>query len=232
MHEHPAYATSWSTEAMKRVAARKEVFSVIGDMCEQGMKICDEHGEGMVRKTTGYLTNSVCIAQELSKRCSNDPDALRIHRQSSKAVKCGQFPGANGPEWDRVRRRVTLDLTNGVILQDLKDVHNATTADLQFELPKQCREIETVFYYLEPGKQWHRHIPLLGGKAKQREVYPNKLLRNIMKGLKKQLQKLRPMNSLECGPTILWPQMICSWWRMTGQHSQMRFQARRCHEKA
>ena len=171
---------------MKRVAARKEVFSVIGDMCEQGVKICDEHGEGMVRKTTGYLT---------------DPDALRIHRQGSKAVKCGQFPGANGPEWDRVRRRVTWNLTNGVILQDLKDVRNATTADLQFELPKQCREIETVFYYLEPGKQWRRHIPLLGGKAKQCEVYPNKLLRSIMKGLKKQLQKLRPMNSLECGPT-------------------------------
>ncbi|CAK9054829.1 Retrovirus-related Pol polyprotein from transposon RE2 (Retro element 2) (AtRE2) [Includes: Protease RE2 [Durusdinium trenchii] len=179
LHEHPAFATSWKSPSVERLKDKEGVFHVVGDMCEQDMRVSDEHGEGFAKKSTGYLTNSECIAQELSKRCSNDPDALSVFRQVNFSATKGQYPGQGGPSWERVQRRVTFDL------QDLRDVHSATKETLEFRILSQCKQVETVFYHIKPGKVWHRHVPLLGGKAKQCEVYPNLLLRSILKGLKK-----------------------------------------------
>ena len=112
----------------------------------------------------------------------------------------GQYPGQGGPSWERVQRRVTFDLTNHRLLQDLRDVHSATKETLEFRIPSQRKQVETVFYHIKPGKIWHRHVPLLGGKAKQCEVYPNLRLRSILKGLRKQLKKVKPMSALSFGP--------------------------------
>ena len=100
-----------------------------------------------------------------------------------------------------MQRRVILDITNEQVIQDLRDAQQATPEMLHFTLPATCKEVETVYYHLVPGKKWHRHVPLLGGKAKQCEVYPNKLLQSILRGLKRQLKKMKPMSSLGCGPT-------------------------------
>ena len=201
LHEHPAFATSWKSPSVERLKDKEGVFHVVGDMCEQDMRVSDEHGEGLAKKSTGYLTNSECIAQELSKRCSNDPDALSVFRQVNFSATKGQYPGQGGPSWERVQRRVTFDLTNHRLLQDLRDVHSATRETLEFRIPSQCKQVETVFDHIKPGKVWHRHVPLLGGKAKQCEVYPNLLLRSILKGLRKQLKKVKPMSALSFGPT-------------------------------
>ena len=110
VHEHPALAKSWKSEAIKRVENLPGVLRVTGDMCEQGMEIRDEHGPGMAKKTTSYLTNSEFIAEELSRQCSNEPDALAVWRQTAYDVKKGQKVRHGGPAWASVRRRVTLDL--------------------------------------------------------------------------------------------------------------------------
>ena len=68
VHEHPANATSWESPSMVRIAGRPDVYTVVGEMCEQGLKIRDEHGEAFAKKTTGYLTNSECIAKELGRQ--------------------------------------------------------------------------------------------------------------------------------------------------------------------
>ena len=201
LHEHPAFATSWRSPSVERLKEKEGVFHVVGDMCEQGMKVSDDHGEGFAKKSAGYLTNSERSAHELSKRCSNDPDALSVFRQMNFGIDKGQFPGQGGPSWERVQGSVTFDLTNHRVLQDLKNVHSATKEMLEFRIPPQCREVETVFYHIKPGKVWHRHVPLLGGKAKRCEVYPNLLLRSILKGLRKQLKKVKPMSALDFGPT-------------------------------
>ena len=43
-------------------------------------------------------------------------------------------------------------------------------------------------------------VQLIGGKAKQAEIYPDGLLQRILKGLKQQMQKKSPLSSLEFGP--------------------------------
>ena len=124
------------------------------------------------RKPLGFLTNSPYIAEELSKSCSNEKDALQVWRQTVRGAVRGQKPGRGGPSWDRVVRRVTLDVSRGVVLQDLHDVQNADTSLVNFPIPKGSRVIESLFYHVVPGKSWHRHIPLIGGKAKTMRGVP------------------------------------------------------------
>ena len=52
-----------------------------------------------------------------------------------------------------------------------------------------------------PGKSWHRHIPLIGGKAKQCEKYPDGLVQAILRGLRKQIKRDHPIGSMSFGPT-------------------------------
>ena len=42
-----------------------------GPMCAWGMTSRDEHGEGLVKKETCWVTNSECVAKELDRECSN-----------------------------------------------------------------------------------------------------------------------------------------------------------------
>ena len=70
----------------------------------------DIYGEGLVKKPTGFATNSPCLAAALEKPCSNDS-----------------------------------------------------------------------------GNSWHRHVPLVGGKARAAQVYPPKLVSAILEGFRQQL---------------------------------------------
>ena len=55
---------------------------------------------------------------------------------------------------------------------------------------------------MKPGYSWHRHVPLIDGRAKQAEIYPEGLVRAIIDGLlMQQLKKQRPMIcELSMGP--------------------------------
>ena len=70
LFEHPAHATSWSRDCVKQVLGLPGVIRVEGHMCEFDMRQVDQCGEGLVKKLTGFMTNSELIAEELSKRCS------------------------------------------------------------------------------------------------------------------------------------------------------------------
>ena len=50
-----------------------------------------------------------------------------------------------------------------------------------------------------PYKQWHRHVTLIGGKAKACEKYPPKLVERILLGLQDQLREVGMMNALGGG---------------------------------
>ena len=70
--EHPATATSWRMKEVQSLKSRVGVFEVISDMCRFGMKITDKDGTALVKKKTRYLTNSVCLASRLARRCANN----------------------------------------------------------------------------------------------------------------------------------------------------------------
>ncbi len=109
LHEHPASANSWKLPEIIQLLTYPGVVKVVGHMCAYGMKSTDEKGEGLVKKPTGWMTNSPYIAEQVSALCSN--------------------------RWKG---------------------------------------------------QMHRHVHLISGRAKAAEVYPPKLCKAILTGLRYQ----------------------------------------------
>ena len=70
LHEHPWLATSWSLDCIEKLMAQGDVRRVQTHMCQFGMmsRIGGVGSElGPVLKPTGFMTNSVHIANELQK---------------------------------------------------------------------------------------------------------------------------------------------------------------------
>ena len=200
LHEHPNTARSWREPCIQRICEMPFVQRITGDMCRQGMVGQDEHGVALVKKPTGYMTNSKCIAQELSLRCENRPGELQVWRRLDLNAKRAVTVRKGGPRWEQVVRRVTMDVDNHVVLQDLRDVQNASQQDLFFTLPTTTQNIETIFYYKAEDSKWHRHVQLINGRAKKAEVYPEGLIRSILKGVRREMEKKVFLGSLAFGP--------------------------------
>ena len=74
LHEHPSSASSWDAQQIKELRESEGVIYVECDQCQYGLTWDDGngHGERPVRKRTGWLTNSPCVAAQLRKRCPGD----------------------------------------------------------------------------------------------------------------------------------------------------------------
>ena len=68
LHEHPDTATSWKEPCIADMMARETVDRVTGDQCQYGQG--DEAGNP-VRKATGWMSNSPCLLEALSRRCTS-----------------------------------------------------------------------------------------------------------------------------------------------------------------
>ena len=197
LREHPFLATSWNEDPMHRLLEELDtVYKVRGDMCQFGMQAEDEHGTGAVKKPSGFMTNSECIAEQLNVLCKNVNNELKVWKRVGFNANKLQSLKKGGPAWKQVVRRVTMDLNTNEVLQDLQDFQQAT----RWQLHGQPHDIATTFYYKDDNSQWHRRVQLIGGKAKQAEIYPDGLLQRILKGLKRQMQKKSPLSSLVFGP--------------------------------
>ncbi|CAK9105213.1 unnamed protein product [Durusdinium trenchii] len=197
LREHPFLATSWNEDPMHRLLEELDtVYKVRGDMCQFGMQAEDEHGTGAVKKPSGFTTNSECIAEQLNVLCKNVNNELKVWKRVGFNANKLQSLKKGGPAWKQVVRRVTMDLNTNEVLQDLQDFQQAT----RWQLHGQPHDIATTFYYKDDNSQWHRRVQLIGGKAKQAEIYPDGLLQRILKGLKRQMQKKSPLSSLVFGP--------------------------------
>ena len=79
-------------QCLKMLLAHPQVKRVRGDMCPHGMKSEDEAGIGRVLQPTGWATNSECIADAVSEKCSNMHGGERWHRQvqllNGRAAAC------------------------------------------------------------------------------------------------------------------------------------------------
>ena len=105
IHEHPNSASSWKLPEMVELMECLDIKKVVGHMCRYGMHSKDEQGIGMVKKPTGFLSNSEFVRTQLQNKCLGG----------------------------------------------------------------------------------HRHIALLGGKARACQVYPDKLCRAMLKGIRDEL---------------------------------------------
>jgi len=70
LHEHPAGAFSWQLPDLIKLMQRPHVSRRVGHMCAHNMTSQDAHGVGLVRKATGWLSNSPALLEEVALQCS------------------------------------------------------------------------------------------------------------------------------------------------------------------
>ena len=174
------------------------VLRVKGHMCAQGMVSRDWDGEGLVMKSTGYLTSSPEIADEVSAKCSNKDGEPSIMSQFDFQEPTLVMP--RGIQFGQVTRRVSYNAETGEVLQDLRKPQTACEKELFMKLSSSVKVLHSVFYYRAGGTPWHRHVHLVGGRAAAAQVYPQGLVDSILRGLKRQMTKDGMINSLEFGP--------------------------------
>ena len=66
LHEHPAFATSWSEPCVMELLQLTGVFRVRADQCQLGQQTQD--GDPL-KKPTGFMSNSPELLQALNRRC-------------------------------------------------------------------------------------------------------------------------------------------------------------------
>ena len=69
LFEHPAGASSWDNRLVKGMLEMPAVERVVGNMCMFDMVQEDNQGIARVKKATGFMTNSACIAGRLRVKC-------------------------------------------------------------------------------------------------------------------------------------------------------------------
>ena len=71
IHEHPSTASSWKMHGMVKLMEdiNINIEKVVGHMCRYGMESKDDQGTGLVKKATGFSTNSPFVRNELVKKC-------------------------------------------------------------------------------------------------------------------------------------------------------------------
>ena len=69
LHEHPASASSWRLPEMISLMNDLKISKVNTHMCRFKMFSQDELGRGLVKKPTGFLTNSEHLRNQLDRKC-------------------------------------------------------------------------------------------------------------------------------------------------------------------
>ena len=72
IHEHPAYATSWQEECIRKLLGESGVETATCDQCMYGCETSDGHP---IKKPTTFMTNAPELAKELRTRCSGKSGA-------------------------------------------------------------------------------------------------------------------------------------------------------------
>ena len=80
LHEFPNGSSSVLEPCLEDLLSTPGVYLVKGPMCVWGMTAKDAQGEGLVKKTTCWVTNSWFIARELDQECTNASGGKPWHR--------------------------------------------------------------------------------------------------------------------------------------------------------
>ena len=78
LHEHPAQASSWAEEIVRRTAAMEGVRIVVGDQCQFGA--VDKVG-GPIKKPIKFMSNCDGISEALERRCKGRGEHARGLRE-------------------------------------------------------------------------------------------------------------------------------------------------------
>ena len=103
LHEHPAGATSWRTPQVQEILHLPNVRRITSDMCAFGMTQYDGQGPGLIKKPTGFMSNSPEILKQLSRRC----DGMHRHilLMNGRAKRAQVYP-------DELCKQILIGLVN------------------------------------------------------------------------------------------------------------------------
>ena len=76
VHEHPTTASSWAEQVVTEIMGHSHAWD---DMCRFGMTTERAGHSGLSLKPTDFMTNSVCVADQLDRRCLNMGNIKRDH---------------------------------------------------------------------------------------------------------------------------------------------------------
>ena len=125
MHEHPTTASSWAEQVVTEIMGRSHAWVVRTNMCRCGMTTERAGHLGLSLKPTDFMTNSVCVADQLDRRCLNMGNIKRDHDHvqldGGRPKQAQQYP----PELCRaicrgVRDQLELD-KNGLCIVERLD---------------------------------------------------------------------------------------------------------------
>ena len=79
VHEHPATAGSWQEKCVIDIMAETDAWVVRSSMCRFGMTTGNKTTRGLVYTPTDFMTNSICIADQLDRKCLNGALGRKDH---------------------------------------------------------------------------------------------------------------------------------------------------------
>ena len=71
LHWHPANASSWEEQCVRKMLKKFGVTKVVADQCMYGLTTIDGQTIKVARKRAWFMTNSPCIATQLNRKCPN-----------------------------------------------------------------------------------------------------------------------------------------------------------------
>ena len=170
LHEHPWTARSWVMEELQELRAHPGVQLVQAHMCSFGMTAPEggRHSQHLpVKKPTGFLTSSTCIAQELEKKCTDDHK--HAHLISGKAAAAQVYPTAlceailNGvikqKRADDLGRIGTGKMSRGGVAAMVRDIcRGGDTAEKDVQkAARRVMSMATTRETLRPKGEWPEH---------------------------------------------------------------------------
>lgn len=149
LHGHPAGASFWEEVCTRKMFNKHGVARVVVDQCRYGFVATGEGYTGPARKSTGYMTNSPCIAVMMSKRrlnikhhkadenvilASGRPKAARVHPFAVCTTICAGM-----------RQQMVVDAKRQCLLTQIGrdfDVSGGDLMKVAKEVQSQCRTVE------------------------------------------------------------------------------------------
>ena len=149
LHGHPVGAGSWQEECIKKILNKDGVVRVVGDQCRYRLVANDGDGVRPAKKSTGFMTNSPCVAAQVNKRCpNNQQDQVHQHEVliNGRAKAAQVYPsGLCKAICNGVRQQFITDRKGQLLLAQLggnKNIDSAELLNVAREIQSKCKTVE------------------------------------------------------------------------------------------
>ena len=149
LNEHPNSASAWQEECINRMLKRQGVVRVAGDQCRYGLRSNDGEKDGPAQKRAGFMTNSPCIAKQLSLKCPNNGrnmphDHIKFINGRASAAQIYP-PGLCRAVCKGLIEQIEMDRTGQFLLVGVGMSQDSNTNDMKKEADRfkeKCRTVE------------------------------------------------------------------------------------------